>query len=224
MAIRASSALATVAMAILLGSSFVSAQPALDYRSQLHSDIAATKAAAVVEFPVIFTLKAPAEVYLKVSPAPGNLAFGNGEAGKSGWWTEVSLDGPSGSLFTGQTAGDPPLQFGSLEANTSYTLHLRVHAPAKSLTNEGAIALEYILAQHIPSTSGGSGGTFDESTGLHATINVLPGSGVETSSTGIAPVWMWGIAALAGVALIVVGVVIVMRRGRGKSGGPGPEN
>jgi hypothetical protein len=219
------SLLVALALLAVAAGPTVTAEPTLNYRSQLRADVPPTRYDSVIDFPILFSIQKSSDVYLKVSPVPGNPAFGNGVAGKSGWWTGVKVEGPDGVLFTGTTVGDPPLDFGDLGADTVYTLTLSVHAPAGALAKEGNLALDYILAQHGTTTSSGSGGTLDESTGLHVGIQVLPGA-LEPADTGIfgLPLWAW---IVAGVAVLAVGGLLAARAvGRGKrdeTGGAGPE-
>jgi hypothetical protein len=197
--------LLAVLLLVSLAALRVEAQPALDHRSQLLVEVPATPQAKVIGFSILFTIAKPTEVYLKVAPIPGNVAFDNGVAGESGWWTGITLEDGSGVLFNGTTTGDPPVRFGTLQANTTYTLRLDVHAPAGALAHEAALSLDYILAQHEPSDRRGSGGTLDQSTGLHATVRVLPSLDGTTGPGAVATdrPWVANLAGLAAAALAI---------------------
>lgn len=200
---------AVAALLVGLGvAASVDARPQLDSSTQLRDDVAATRAAEVLTFKVVFTMAQDSQAYLKVSPRPGNPVFGNGTVNGAGWWTGVRLEGPGGTLKDGATAGDPPTDFGRLSANVTYTLWLNVHAPAGALAQWANYTLDYILAEHVVSTSSGSGGTLDESVGLHAVARV---QGVAGSSAGI-PLWAW----IAGgvVVLVLAGAIVVAMRKR----------
>lgn len=209
----------TWAVAALLVSMAVadpaSARPQLDPSTQLRNDVAATRGAEVLTFKVVFTMEQESQAYLKVSPRPGNPVFGNGTVHGSGWWTDVRLDGPTGTLSNSATAGDPPTDFGTLAANVTYTLWLAVHAPAGSLTHWTNYTLDYVLAEHVVSTDSGSGGTLDESVGLHAVARV---QGVATSGGGL-PLWAWLVGGVVLLVLVGAVVLVVVRRKRG----PGPQ-
>jgi hypothetical protein len=196
------------------------AQPKLDPSTQLREDIAATRDGAVLEFKVVFAMQQDSQAYLKVSPRPGNPVFENGTAGGEGWWTEVVLEGPGGVLYEGTTTGDPPTDFGDLESNVTYTLWLRAHAPAGALDETSNLTLDYILAEHVTSTSAGSGGVLDESVGLHAVVRIQ-GEPVAAAGGFHLPPWAWGATAVGAFVLAAVGVLFVMRRSRAK--GPGPQ-
>ena len=209
----------SIALAAVLALAWPAAgEPKLDSSTQLRDDVAATHAAGVAEFTVVFRMPQDSQAYLKVSPRPGNPVFANGTAKGAGWWTEVTLDGPNGNLYTGTTTGDPPMDFGTLATNTTYTLHLHAHAPAGSLAHPANYTLDYILAEHVaPAAGGGSGGTLDESVGLHAVLRV---QGEASRPAGFRmPVWGWALVGVAALALVGGIVVGATRRSRG----PGPQ-
>ena len=112
------------------------------------------------------------------------------------------------------------MDFGDLQANTTYTLLLRAHAPAGALDEPGNHTLDYILAEHVASTSSGSGGTLDESVGLHAVVRVQGEAPAVAGGSGL-PMWAWGALALAAAALVAAVAVGARRRARAK--GPGPQ-
>jgi hypothetical protein len=189
-----------------------SAEPQLDPSTELRVDVPASREAATLEFKVVFTMPGEAQAYLKVSPKPGNPVFDNGSLQGKGWYTDVRLDGPDGQLAEGRTVGDPPMDFGLLAANVTYTLWLTAHAPAGTLAHATNYTLEYILAEHLVSESEGSGGTLDESVGLHAVARVQ--GEAEAAAAGIA-LWVWVAVGAAVAAIVVVLVVVARRRRRG---------
>lgn len=207
---------ALAAAVALLALPAAGAEPRLDPRSEALRSIDATAEAAELPFRVAFSLEAAREAYLKVSPAPGNPVFANGTVDGEGWWTEVALDGPAGRLFEGRTAGDPPLDLGALQANTTYNLTLVVHAPAGALAKPGLLSFEYILAERHAGSSG-SGGVLDESAGIHLAAEVVgdaPAGPAGQPKETLSPL-PWVLAgAVAFVALVAVAVYAAMHRRR----------
>jgi hypothetical protein len=220
---RAASAWAILGLVVAAGILLepATAQPKLQSTTRLRQDVAATQDQSVLEFKVVFSMPQDSQAYLKVSPKPGNPVFANGTVdgdGGEGWWTEVLLEGPGGTLYEGTTTGDPPTGFGDLVSNVTYTLWLRAHAPAGTLAHATNYTLDYILAEHVTSNATGSGGTLDESVGLHAVVRVQ-GEAAALPADGI-PMWVWIVGAAA-VLAVAAGVVVGVRRAKAK--GPGPQ-